>query len=137
MSMFDKLKAYSRKPAAVILAAVMATSTIPTTPIAQAVTAAYAAETSTSKTSGGESAKAKFDPSDVVTTISDWKGGNQELKFSVHVGEDAGYASATISKADIESLLKEHVKKEMASDFVYAPDGTNALSAAINNSLKE
>lgn len=42
MSVFDKLKAYSRKPAAVILATVMATSTIPTTPIAQAVTAAYA-----------------------------------------------------------------------------------------------
>ena len=137
MSMFDKLKAYSRKPAAVILATVMATSTIPTTPIAQAVTAAYAAETSTSKTTSGESAKAEFNPSDVVTTISDWKGDNQELKFSVHVGKDAGYASATISKADIESLLKEHVKKEMASDFVYAPDGTNALSVAINNSLKE
>lgn len=138
MSVFDKLKAYSRKPAAVILATVMATSTIPTTPIAQAVTAAYAAETSTpAKTTSGESAKAEFNPSDVVTTISDWKGDNQELKFSVHVGKDAGYASATISKADIESLLKEHVKKEMASDFVYAPDGTNALSVAINNSLKE
>lgn len=138
MSMFDKLKAYSRKPAAVILATVMATSTIPTTPIAQAVTAAYAVEsTTTGKTNGDESTKAKFDPSDVVTTISDWKGDNQKLKFSVHVGKDAGYASATISKADIESLLKEHVKKEMASDFVYAPDGTNALSVAINNSLKE
>ena len=136
MSVFDKLKAYSRKPAAVILATVMATSTIPTTPIAQAVTAAYAAETSTQTTSG-ESAKAEFNPSDVVTTISDWKGDNQELKYSVHVGKDAGYASATISKAEIESLLKEHVKKEMASDFVYAPDGTNALSVAINNSLKE
>lgn len=138
MSVFDKLKAYSRKPAAVILATVMATSTIPTTPIAQAVTAAYAAETSTTgKTNGDESAKTNFDPSEVVTTITDWKGNNRDLKFSVHVGENAGYASATISKADIENLLKEHVKKEMASDFVYAPDGTNALSVAINNSLKE
>ena len=53
MSMFDKLKAYSRKPAAVILATVMATSTIPTTPIAQAVTAAYAAETSTTQPAKG------------------------------------------------------------------------------------
>ena len=50
MSVFDKLKAYSRKPAAVILATVMATSTIPTTPIAQAVTAAYAESTTPAKT---------------------------------------------------------------------------------------
>ena len=54
MSMFDKLKAYSRKPAAVILATVMATSTIPTTPIAQAVTAAYAESTTAQSAKGTE-----------------------------------------------------------------------------------
>lgn len=54
MSVFDKLKAYSRKPAAVILATVMATSTIPTTPIAQAVTAAYAESTGQAQTKGAE-----------------------------------------------------------------------------------
>lgn len=54
MSVFDKLKAYSRKPAAVILATVMATSTIPTTPIAQAVTAAYAESADQAQTKGAE-----------------------------------------------------------------------------------
>lgn len=69
MSVFDKLKAYSRKPAAVILATVMATSTIPTTPIAQAVTAAYAAESTTPQPAKGNYSYAESTWYDTLPTI--------------------------------------------------------------------
>lgn len=68
MSVFDKLKAYSRKPAAVILATVMATSTIPTTPIAQAVTAAYA-ESTTAESAKGNYSYAESTWYDTLPTI--------------------------------------------------------------------
>ena len=100
MSMFDKLKAYSRKPAAVILATVMATSTIPTTPIAQAVTAAYAAESTTPAKTTKSEYKSK------ATSSVDINGRTISLTFDSKVPEGVdGTARATIKKSDLEDLV--------------------------------
>lgn len=101
MSMFDKLKAYSRKPAAVILATVMATSTIPTTPIAQAVTAAYAAETSTAQPAKGAEKKSYVD------AAADFSGmtGTITLTNDAFSTTDFQSGEYTLKKADLEKWL--------------------------------
>lgn len=101
MSVFDKLKAYSRKPAAVILATVMATSTIPTTPIAQAVTAAYAAETSTTQSAKGAEKKSYVD------AAADFSGmtGTITLTNDAFSTTDFQSGEYTLKKADLEKWL--------------------------------
>lgn len=111
MSVFDKLKAYSRKPAAVILATVMATSTIPTTPIAQAVTAAYAESTTTQSAKGAETSNKGevYGRFDKVNTVS--------LGFDAHPAKGTdGTASCSISKKDLTEWLVGKLKTEVLHD---------------------
>lgn len=111
MSVFDKLKAYSRKPAAVILATVMATSTIPTTPIAQAVTAAYAESTTAEPAKGAETSNKGevYGRFDKVNTVS--------LGFDAHPAKGTdGTASCSISKKDLTEWLVGKLKTEVLHD---------------------
>ena len=136
MSVFDKLKAYSRKPAAVILATVMATSTIPTTPIAQAVTAAYAAETSTTQPAkGAETEPVTVDPASLVNKNVHWNGQDElMLNFSSHIKD--GSSSATIVKSDVIGMVNNAFQGEAYdSAFAYTADGDDAVSKAIDESL--
>lgn len=136
MSVFDKLKAYSRKPAAVILATVMATSTIPTTPIAQAVTAAYAAETST--TQSANTTETKVTPADLGIKETPWDGKSDiTLAFSTHI--DNGEAVATISADQVKALVKDQLEssEDFKNQFVYTKNGQDALSKQIDAKLAE
>lgn len=136
MSVFDKLKAYSRKPAAVILATVMATSTIPTTPIAQAVTAAYAAESSTAEPAKG--AETKVTPADLGIKETPWDGKSDiTLTFSTHI--DNGEAVATISADQVKALVKDQLEnsEDFKNQFVYTKSGQDALSKQIDAKLAE
>ena len=140
MSVFDKLKAYSRKPAAVILATVMATSTIPTTPIAQAVTAAYAAEgqQQTNGKAAAQSNKQSFDAKSVLSKNVPWDGAsNLELTFSTHI--DNGEAVATISADQVKALVKGQLEnsEDFKNQFVYTKNGQDALSKQIDARLAE
>ena len=136
MSVFDKLKAYSRKPAAVILATVMATSTIPTTPIAQAVTAAYA-ESQQSQPTKGETNTTAFDAKTVLSKNIKWDGvQNLELTFSTHIND--GKATAKISADQVTALVNTELTKSSYDDqFQYTRDGQDALSKAIDAKLAE
>lgn len=136
MSVFDKLKAYSRKPAAVILATVMATSTIPTTPIAQAVTAAYA-ESQQSQPTKGETKTTAFDAKTVLSKKIKWDGvQNLELTFSTHIND--GKATAKISADQVTALVNTELTKPSYDDqFQYTRDGQDALSKAIDAKLAE
>lgn len=136
MSVFDKLKAYSRKPAAVILATVMATSTIPTTPIAQAVTAAYAAETST--TQSAKTTETKVTPADLGIKETPWDGKSDvTLTFSTHI--DKGEAVATISADQVKALVKDQLEnsEDFKNQFVYTKNGQDALSKQIDAKLDD
>lgn len=136
MSMFDKLKAYSRKPAAVILATVMATSTIPTTPIAQAVTAAYAAEsTMPAKTKGTEKAETKnVTPADLgINDIDNWNGSDQTVTYSVHI--DKGTPNVTIKADTIAKLIDEQVRAQAGDQFKYDPNAQTGVSKVVNDEL--
>lgn len=136
MSVFDKLKAYSRKPAAVILATVMATSTIPTTPIAQAVTAAYAAEsTTTQPAKGAETEPVTVDPASLVNKNVHWNGQDElMLNFSSHIKD--GSSSATIVKSDVIGMVNNAFQGEAYdSAFAYTAGGDDAVSKAIDESL--
>lgn len=136
MSVFDKLKAYSRKPAAVILATVMATSAIPTTPIAQAVTAAYAAESSTAEPAKG--AETKVTPADLGIKETPWNGKSDiTLTFSTHI--DNGEAVATISADQVKALVKDQLEnsEDFKNQFVYTKSGQDALSKQIDAKLAE
>lgn len=138
MSVFDKLKAYSRKPAAVILATVMATSTIPTTPIAQAVTAAYAAESSTQTTKETKAAETKVTPADLGIKETPWDGkSNITLTFSTHI--DNGEAVATISADQVKALVKDQLEnsEDFKNQFVYTKSGQDVLSKQIDAKLAE
>ena len=137
MSVFDKLKAYSRKPAAVILATVMATSTIPTTPIAQAVTAAYAEESQQSQPTKGETKTTAFDAKTVLSKNIEWDGvKNLELTFSTHIND--GKATAKISADQVTALVNTELTKPSYDDqFQYTRDGQDALSKAIDAKLAE
>lgn len=137
MSVFDKLKAYSRKPAAVILATVMATSTIPTTPIAQAVTAAYAEESQQSQPTKGETNTTAFDAKTVLSKNIKWDGvQNLELTFSTHIND--GKATAKISADQVTALVNTELTKSSYDDqFQYTRDGQDALSKAIDAKLAE
>ena len=137
MSVFDKLKAYSRKPAAVILATVMATSTIPTTPIAQAVTAAYAEEGQQSQPTKGETKTTAFDAKTVLSKKIKWDGvQNLELTFSTHIND--GKATAKISADQVTALVNTELTKSSYDDqFQYTRDGQDALSKAIDAKLAE
>lgn len=137
MSVFDKLKAYSRKPAAVILATVMATSTIPTTPIAQAVTAAYA-ESSTQTTKETKATETKVTPADLGIKETPWDGkSNITLTFSTHI--DNGEAVATISADQVKALVKGQLEnsEDFKNQFVYTKNGQDALSKQIDAKLAE
>lgn len=137
MSVFDKLKAYSRKPAAVILATVMATSTIPTTPIAQAVTAAYA-ESSTQTTKETKAAETKVTPADLGIKETPWDGkSNITLTFSTHI--DNGEAVATISADQVKALVKDQLEnsEDFKNQFVYTKSGQDVLSKQIDAKLAE
>lgn len=136
MSVFDKLKAYSRKPAAVILATVMATSTIPTTPIAQAVTAAYAAESTTpAKTKGTEKAETKnVTPADLgINDIDNWNGSDQTVTYSVHI--DKGTPNVTIKADTIAKLIDEQVRAQAGDQFKYDPNAQTGVSKVVNDEL--
>lgn len=136
MSVFDKLKAYSRKPAAVILATVMATSTIPTTPIAQAVTAAYAAEASTSEPAN--TTETKVTPADLGIKETPWNGKSDiTLAFSTHI--DNGEAVATISADQVKALVKDQLEnsEDFKNQFVYTKNGQDALSKQIDAKLDD
>ena len=135
MSVFDKLKAYSRKPAAVILATVMATSTIPTTPIAQAVTAAYAESTTTQSAKGAETEPVTVDPASLVNKNVHWNGQDElMLNFSSHVKD--GNSSATIVKSDVIGMVNNAFQGEAYdSAFAYTEHGDDAVSKAIDESL--
>ena len=135
MSVFDKLKAYSRKPAAVILATVMATSTIPTTPIAQAVTAAYAESTTTQPAKGAETEPVTVDPASLVNKNVHWNGQDElMLNFSSHIKD--GSSSATIVKSDVIGMVNNAFQGEAYdSAFAYTADGDDAVSKAIDESL--
>lgn len=138
MSVFDKLKAYSRKPAAVILATVMATSTIPTTPIAQAVTAAYAAESSTQTTKETKAAGTKVTPADLGIKETPWDGKSDiTLTFSTHI--DNGEAVATISADQVKALVKDQLEnsEDFKNQFVYTKNGQDTLSKQIDAKLAE
>lgn len=137
MSVFDKLKAYSRKPAAVILATVMATSTIPTTPIAQAVTAAYA-ESTTQTTKETEATETKVTPADLGIKETPWNGkSNITLTFSTHI--DNGEAVATISADQVKALVKDQLEnsEDFKNQFVYTKSGQDTLSKQIDAKLAE
>lgn len=137
MSVFDKLKAYSRKPAAVILATVMATSTIPTTPIAQAVTAAYA-ESTTQTTKETEATETKVTPADLGIKKTPWDGkSNITLPFSTHI--DNGEAVATISANQVKALVKDRLEnsEDFKNQFVYTQNGQDALSKQIDAKLDD
>ena len=123
MSVFDKLKAYSRKPAAVILATVMVTSTIPTTPIAQAVTAAYAEEGQQSQPTKGETKTTAFGAKTVLSKNIKWDGvQNLELTFSTHIND--GKATAKISADQVTALVNTELTKSSYDDqFQYTRDG--------------
>lgn len=136
MSMFDKLKAYSRKPAAVILATVMATSTIPTTPIAQAVTAAYAAEsTTTQPAKGAEKDKTKsVTPADLgINDINNWNGSDQTVTYSVHI--DKGTPNVTTKADTIAKLIDEQVRAQAGDQFKYDPNAQTGVSKVANDEL--
>lgn len=135
MSMFDKLKAYSRKPAAVILATVMATSTIPTTPIAQAVTAAYAESTTAQPAKGAETEPVTVDPASLVNKNVHWNGQDElMLNFSSHIKD--GSSSATIVKSDVIGMVNNAFQGEAYdSAFAYTAGGDDAVSKAIDESL--
>lgn len=143
MSMFDKLKAYSRKPAAVILATVMATSTIPTTPIAQAVTAAYAESTTTQKS--GETKTQSFDPSSLVSDVplKYWEIGEPlTLDASKYIKNQDGSlvkARVEISKTQIIDYIsnKLHYDQSLDSLFKYTPGGEDSYSRAVDGALKK
>ena len=144
MSMFDKLKAYSRKPAAVILATVMATSTIPTTPIAQAVTAAYAAESTTPQKSG-EAKTQSFDPSSLVSDVplKYWEISQPlTLDASKYIKNQDGSlvkARVEISKTQIISYINNelHYDQNFNSLFKYTPGGEDSYSRAVDGALKK
>lgn len=135
MSVFDKLKAYSRKPAAVILATVMATSTIPTTPIAQAVTAAYAESSTTQPAKGAETEPVTVDPASLVNKNVHWNGQDElMLNFSSHIKD--GSSSATIVKSDVIGMVNNAFQGEAYdSAFAYTAGGDDAVSKAIDESL--
>ena len=135
MSVFDKLKAYSRKPAAVILATVMATSTIPTTPIAQAVTAAYAESTTAQPAKGAETEPVTVDPASLVNKNVHWNGQDElMLNFSSHIKD--GSSSATIVKSDVIGMVNNAFQGEACdSAFAYTAGGDDAVSKAIDESL--
>lgn len=143
MSVFDKLKAYSRKPAAVILATVMATSTIPTTPIAQAVTAAYAESTTTQKS--GETKTQSFDPSSLVSDVplKYWEIGEPlTLDASKYIKNQDGSlvkARVEISKTQIIDYIsnKLHYDQSLDSLFKYTPGGEDSYSRAVDGALKK
>lgn len=135
MSVFDKLKAYSRKPAAVILATVMATSTIPTTPIAQAVTAAYAESATAQPAKGAETEPVTVDPASLVNKNVHWNGQDElMLNFSSHIKD--GSSSATIVKSDVIGMVNNAFQGEAYdSAFAYTAGGDDAVSKAIDESL--
>lgn len=135
MSMFDKLKAYSRKPAAVILATVMATSTIPTTPIARAVTAAYAAETSQEQPKDAKKAETKsVTPADLgINDIDNWNGNDQTVTYSVHI--DKGTPNVTIKAETIAKLIDEQVRAQAGDQFKYDPNAQTGVSKVVNDEL--
>lgn len=143
MSVFDKLKAYSRKPAAVILATVMATSTIPATPIAQAVTAAYAESTTTQKS--GETKTQSFDPSSLVSDVplKYWEIGEPlTLDASKYIKNQDGSlvkARVEISKTQIIDYIsnKLHYDQSLDSLFKYTPGGEDSYSRAVDGALKK
>ncbi|MFR3907914.1 MAG: hypothetical protein ACLTEP_05340 [Collinsella sp.] len=135
MSMFDKLKAYSRKPAAVILATVMATSTIPTTPIAQAVTAAYAESATQGQTEGTE--KSAFDATTLVDKNKSWTDLSLplDLTFSTHITN--GKATAHISNEAIVAYVNSVLQDSKYDDtFKYVKgDQSSPVAAAVDAKL--
>lgn len=121
MSVLDKLKLYSRKPVAVIMAATLATSSVPVQAVVQA-TPAYAAPQQ--KAGGQASGELNTDAGTITLTYDDhaWHGGEGEC---------------TITKDDILTMLKSQKASELASLFAYTPSGTNQISQAIDAMLTE
>lgn len=131
MSMFDKLKAYSRKPAAVILATVMATSTIPTTPIAQAVTAAYAAETSTTQPAKGAETKSGHHSSAAAEVYQ----GSPAIRFIYDSYATDGQKTADyfLSTSEAAKTAKKTIQEAILSGK--SAYGTEIMHAAIDDAF--
>lgn len=127
MSVFSKLKLYSRKPATVILAAALATSSVPVQALVQA-TPAYAAQESKAGRPDKSNNSTKTTWDDLSVAIS--------LKFDSHTsrGED-GSAEATVSKDAILNLVKQ---QQWAKDLLaYTAGGTNEFSQAVDRDIAD
>lgn len=127
MSVFSKLKLYSRKPATVILAAALATSSVPVQALVQA-TPAYAAQESKAGRPDKSNNSTKTTWDDLSVAIS--------LKFDSHtsLGED-GSAEATVSKDAILNLVKQ---QQWAKDLLaYTEGGTNEFSQAVDQNIAD
>lgn len=135
MSMFDKLKAYSRKPAAVILATVMATSTIPTTPIAQAVTAAYAVESTTPQKSG--EAKSGHHSSAAAEVYQDYPA--IRFIYDSYATDGQKTADYFLSKSEAAETAKKTIQEAILSGkSAYSTEILHAaIDDAFNNRIPE
>ena len=135
MSMFDKLKAYSRKPAAVILATVMATSTIPTTPIAQAVTAAYAE--STTQTAKGAETKSGHHSSAAAEVYQDYPA--IRFIYDSYATDGQKTADYFLSKSEAAETAKKTIQEAILSGkSAYSTEILHAaIDDAFNNRIPE
>ena len=137
MSMFDKLKAYSRKPAAVILATVMATSTIPTTPIAQAVTAAYAAESTTTQPAKGAEKKSGHHSSAAAEVYRDYPA--IRFIYDSYATDGQKTAAYFLSKSEAAETAKKTIQEAILSGkSAYTTEIMHAaIDDAFNNRIPE
>lgn len=137
MSMFDKLKAYSRKPAAVILATVMATSTIPTTPIAQAVTAAYAVESATTQSAKGAETKSGHHSSAAAEVYRDYPA--IRFIYDSYATDGQKTADYFLSKSEAAETAKKTIQEAIRSGkSAYTTEIVHAaIDDAFNNRIPE
>ena len=156
MSVFDKLKAYSRKPAAVILATVMATSTIPTTPIAQAVTAAYAEsgtqqpQPQTAELKTHEGAKPDFNSTAATITLTndafskkDFISGECKIKkddlekwILGHKSEKLQAAVKADAKSEVDAKIKKVKDENAGVDVQVTSDTTPTIDGVTITGVK-
>lgn len=122
MSVFSKLKLYSRKPATVILAAALATSSVPVQALVQA-TPAYAAQESKA---GGQSV-------DVTDGTLDAQTGAISLVYDSDAEEAGSYR---LTKADVLGLLQQQQSEALTQLFTYTQGGSDQFSQAIDTAIE-
>ncbi|MDM8300113.1 hypothetical protein [Collinsella tanakaei] len=119
MSVLDKLKLYSRKPVAVIMAATLATSSVPVQAVVQA-TPAYAAP------------QQKAD--DQVDEVTGGTFDSQTASISLVYDSDAEKAgSYTLTKKDLLNLLEQQQGEALKALFTYTKGGTDQFSQTIDD----